>query len=45
LIGISINSFGQNGITFEIEKLSKPERILYLQSYEDICKNLILKDV
>lgn len=47
LIGISINSFGQNGngITFEIEKLSKPERILFLQSYEDIYKNLILKDV
>lgn len=45
LIGISINSFGQNGITFEIEKLSKPERILYLQSYEDIYKSLILKDV
>ena len=47
LIGISINSFGQNGngITFEIEKLSKPERILFLQSYEDNYKNLILKDV
>ena len=43
-ICISINTFGQNGITFEIEKLSKPEKMLYLQSYEDIYKNLILKD-
>jgi hypothetical protein len=43
-ICISINTFGQNGITFEIEKLSKPKKILYLQSYEDIYKNLILKD-
>jgi len=43
-ICISINTFGQNGITFKIEKLSKPEEILYLKSYEDIYKNLILKD-
>jgi len=45
LIGFSINTFGQNGITFKIENLSKPQKILYLQSYEDIYKNLILKDV
>ena len=45
LIGISINSFGQNGITFKIEELSKPENVLYLQSYDDIYKNLILEDV
>ena len=44
LIGISINTFGQNGITFKIEDLSKPEKRLHLQSYEDIYKNLILKD-
>lgn len=44
LIAISINSFGQNGITFEIEELSKPEKRLFVRSYEDIYKNLILKD-
>ncbi len=43
-IAISINSFGQNGITFEIEELSKPEKRLFVRSYEDIYKNLILKD-
>lgn len=43
LILVPLLSFGQ-GITFEIEKLSKPERLLYLQSYNDIYKNLILKD-
>jgi len=45
LIGFSIITFGQNGITFEIENLSKPQKTLYLQSYEDIYKDLILKDV
>lgn len=45
LIGFSINTFGQNGLTFKIENLSKPQKILSLQSYEDIYKNLILKDV
>lgn len=44
LIGFSINTFGQNGISFKIEELSKPGKILYLQSYEEIYKNLILKD-
>lgn len=43
-IAISINSFGQNGITFEIEELSKPEKRLFVRSHEDIYKNLILKD-
>jgi hypothetical protein len=44
-IGFSITTFGQNGISFEIENLSKPQKTLYLQSYEDIYKNLILNDV
>lgn len=43
LILIPILSFGQE-VTFKIEKLSKPERLLYLQSYDDIYKRLILKD-
>ena len=42
--GFSINSFGKNGFTFKIENLSKPEEILNLHSYEDIYKNLILKE-
>ncbi len=36
-------SYGQQ-ITFEVEKLSKPEEFLYLQSYDEIYRNLILKD-
>jgi len=36
-------SYGQQ-ITFEVEKLSEPEELLYLQSYDEIYKNLILKD-
>lgn len=36
-------SFGQE-MTFEIEKLSKPERLLLLQSYDDIYKGMILAD-
>lgn len=43
LILVPIISFGQE-IKFEIEKLSKPEELLHLQSYNDIYKNLILKD-
>ena len=31
-------------MTFEIEKLSKPERLLPLQSYDDIYKGMILAD-
>ncbi|MFT5229786.1 MAG: hypothetical protein ACI9EV_002940, partial [Urechidicola sp.] len=43
LILFPLISFGQE-TKFEIEKLSKPEKLLYLQSYNDIYKNLILKD-
>lgn len=43
LILVPILSFGQE-VKFEIEKLSKPEKLLYLQSYDNIYKNLILKD-
>lgn len=44
VVWISISSFGQNGITFKLENLPKPERLLPLQSYNDIYKSLILKD-
>jgi hypothetical protein len=40
----SIINFGQKGVTFQIENLSKPIRLLPLQSYNNIYKNLILKD-
>jgi hypothetical protein len=45
LLFFSINAFAQNGITFEIEKLSKPEKLLPLSSYDDIYKDLILNEV
>lgn len=44
LLLLPLLSFGQE-ITFEIEKLSKPERLLPLQSYDDIYKDMILMDV
>lgn len=44
LLFISFNSFGQDGITFEIEKLSKPEKLLLLRSKNDIYKDLILSE-
>jgi hypothetical protein len=34
----------QKGITFQIEELSKPEKLLDLESFDDICKRLILSD-
>jgi hypothetical protein len=45
LIALPICAFGQNGITYKIENLSKPQRHLYLQPYENIYKNLIQKEV
>ncbi len=44
LLLLSPNIFGQGGITFQVEKLSKPEKLLTVKSYDDICKNLILED-
>ena len=37
--------FAQNGITFQVEDLSKPENLLRLNSHEDIFQRLILSDV
>ena len=44
LLCISINAFGQNGITFKVEKLSKPDNLLSVRQQDDIYKILILKD-
>lgn len=43
LLLVPLLSFGQE-IKFEIEKLSEPKKLLYLQAYDDIFKRLILKD-
>lgn len=39
-----VSAFAQNGITFQIEELSKPEELLYLESPDDIYEELIRKD-
>jgi len=36
--------FAQKGITFQIEELSKPTKLLQRQSYNDILHELILRD-
>lgn len=40
-----ISTFAQNGTTFKVENLSKPEKLLFIKSYEDIYKGLILSDL
>ena len=40
----SISAFAQKRITFKIEKLSTPKNFLYLQSYDDIYKRLIMSE-
>lgn len=44
LVLVSLSTFGQEGITFQIEELSKPEKLEPLKNYNDIYKNLINKD-
>jgi len=45
LLGIAINVFGQNEIKFQVEELSKPERLLFLTDYDRVYKHLILSDL
>lgn len=45
LMCVTINTFGQKGITFEVEKLPEPDELILLRSYDDIYENLILKNV
>ena len=45
LILFSVPIFAQNGITFKVEKLSKPERLLNLYSPDEIYESLILSDM
>ena len=41
----SVSTFAQNGITFKVEKLSKPEELLHLHSPNAIYESLILSDM
>lgn len=45
MICFPLSTFAQDGITFRVENLSKPEKLLRLASDEDIYKWLILSDV
>jgi len=42
---IPLIGFAQNGITFQVEKLSKPEKYLFMRPSEEIYEWLILSDV
>ncbi len=44
LVCSSISLSAQKEVKFKVEKLSKPERLLYEQEYKQIYKNLILSD-
>jgi hypothetical protein len=41
---LGLSSHAQKPLVIKVEKLSKPEKLLPLQSYEDIVKDLIRKD-
>jgi hypothetical protein len=45
IVCFSLSIFAQDGVTFQVENLSKPEKLLWLKSPDDIYKNLILSDV
>ena len=38
LFGIIMISFGQQGVKFEVEKLSKPEELLFTRNYDELYK-------
>ncbi len=41
---ISINAFSQDGVTFKVEELSKPSKLLYKQAVHEIYEGLIVSD-
>ena len=45
LICLPLSMFAQNGITFQVESLSKPEKHLYMLPSKDIYEELILSDI
>ena len=44
LIFLSCSALAQQGITFEVEKLSKPEKRLFLKAHHDIYRDQLLSD-
>lgn len=40
-----ISTSAQNGITFKVENLSKPEKLVFEKSHEDIYKGLMMSDL
>ena len=40
----NLSAFAQHKVTFEVEELSKPEKLLPVRSCEDIYKRLILSE-
>jgi hypothetical protein len=45
LVMLPLMIFSQKGITLKIEDLPKPDHLLQLNAYNDIYKNLILRDL
>ncbi len=45
LLCMTINVFGQNEIKFQVEELSKPEKLLSATDYDRVYKLLILSDL
>ena len=45
VLGIALNIFGQQKVKFEVEELSKPERLLLTRDYNEVYKWLIPSDV
>ena len=45
VMAVTASMFAQNGITFQVEELSKPEKLLRLNSHDEICKRLVFSDV
>lgn len=44
LLFVTVSVFGQDGIKFQVEKLSKPKAVLPTTGYDDVYKKLILSD-
>lgn len=45
LLCIAINVFAQNEIKFQVEELSKPEKLMFSADYDKVYKHLILSDL
>ncbi len=45
LVCITINAYSQDGVTFKVEELSKPNKLLYKKAYSAIYEDLIITDM